>query len=180
MRNLYAAWLAFVVMVPGCSGPNPPIGGGGEAGGPSCSFGSGWSCQQPEPCGGFHMAQDGRLYEQSMHGPGGATLEDVQCLLRGLRDGTPGLYAFVLDAPSMPGFLVDFHRLNVLPHGSVARSVDPFRDLSPTTVSYAYLTRKPAAFFDACLALPLGPELFACLTTWSAGGASGCPICPAP
>lgn len=126
------------------------------------------------------MGQDGRLYTQSMHLENPGTIEDVRCVLRNLRDGTSGQYSFVLDAPSMPGFLVDYHTLNVLPNDNVVRSVNPFRDMSPTTVSHAYMTRKPAAFFDACLALEPGPELFACLTTWSDALASGCPVCPAP
>jgi hypothetical protein len=180
MRKVYAAWLALVFVVPGCEYPEPPIGGGGGSGGsgPVCT--ASWICEQTQPCKTFHMRQDGQLHEQSMHGASGGTLEDVRCVLRGLRDGTPGKYAFVLDTPSMPGFLVDFHTIDVLSSGNAVRTVNPFRDLSPTTISRAHLTRQPAAFFDACLALPLSAELFVCLTTWSAGGASGCPICPAP
>lgn len=189
MQKYCAAWLTLVFMVPGCGNPHPPIGGGGGADpGPGCVSASppftpraAWACEQPEPCNGFHIAQDGRIYEQSMHGPeGGATIEDARCVLQGLRDGTPGRYSFVLDTPSMPGFLVDFHSVNVLPNGNAVESVNPFRDLSPTSVSHAYVTRKPAAFFDGCLALPPGPELFACFRTWSAGAASGCAVCPAP
>jgi hypothetical protein len=69
-------------------------------------------------------------------------------------------------------------KLNVLPNGNVVESVQKLRDLAPTQYAHRYLTRKPKAFFDDCLQLPPGPGLVACVTTWSADSASGCPVCP--
>ena len=102
----------------------------------------------------------------------------MRCVLRALRDGTPGQYHYTLDVLPMPGLTSDGTKLNVLPNGNVVESVQKFRDFKPTEYTHRYVTRKPKAFFDDCLQQPPGPKLVECVTTWSANTASGCPVCP--
>ena len=138
-----------------------------------------WSCAQPLSCPSFRVLPDGQPHTFSTANV--ATLGEVRCLLLALRDGQPGEIEFSVEQMDgmIPNYQADNHTLNILPDGTVVRSLVAVHDLS-SAATVAHFTRKPEAFFDACLQLPFGQELYACLTQWYAESADGCPICPNP
>jgi hypothetical protein len=172
----------------GCGAPTP-VGSGGAAGaagspgdaGTSCETQPRldarkiWACAQPITCPEFHITPEGVPHVY----PGNplARLEDARCVLRALRDGKPGEYEVEVERAAMPGYWVDRHTLNVLPDGTVVHSLSETHD-SSGYVRTTHVVRKPTPFFEACLSLPFGPDLYTCLTDFAAGSASGCPVCP--
>jgi len=129
------------------------------------------------PCPQVALDQQGQPFNVEA---ADATLEDVRCLLRALRDRTPGYLWFVTEYA--PGLGIDVigetrYGYHVLADGTAISAYDRWYDLM-SMQSWSHVTPKPAEFFDACLELSFGHELFNCLTQWTAVGTpSTCPLC---
>lgn len=134
------------------------------------------------PCEPVYLDQQGQPFVASdTHTP--STIEDARCLLRALRDRTPGYFWFVTEhSPGLGLQLIAGTRrgYHVLPDGTAISSYDRWYDLM-SEKSWRHVMPKPAAFFDACLGLPFGSELYECLVQWTDPDVpSTCPVCEAP
>jgi hypothetical protein len=183
----------FLVVVIGCAEgePNPPDAAVVDAevdSGPACTHHSNdrlWPCQQPEgACPALFLDMQGHPFtEDSAPQAQVSTLEDVRCVLRALRDGSPGAYTLITEYDEQTGLTwlaQTEYRFHVLEDGTVVRSYANTYDLL-LRYSWSHLQPKPDEFFDACLSEPFGPALYECLVaSYEQGAPSTCPICPIP
>jgi hypothetical protein len=178
LKTIGCAGLLVLTLAFAACGVVPPVSGDPDPDGGACGrlppldTTQRWRCAQLRLCGPFTLLPDG----QPAHSIDAATLLNrVRCVLRHLRDGTPGLHEYSLQQAGVPW--ADITLLNVIPNGTVVATYIQQNDLL-TRERSAHRVRQPAAYFDACLTLPLGQDLVRCLQGALGDPANGCPVCP--